>query len=216
VTGTTSGYPVTLRLDGRSCLVVGGGRVAAAKAAGLVAAGAAVTMVAPEVDPEVRALSVEVVERPYRPSDLDGRWLVLTATGLPSVDGAVHADGESLGVWVNAADDPEHCSFTLPAVVRRGPVSVAVATDGRSPALASWLRRRLEVEIGPEYETLARLLADQRDDLRSAGTSTEGLPWQAALDAGLVDLVRDGREDEAQELLRRLVRPARVERTAWQ
>jgi siroheme synthase-like protein len=210
------GYPVTLRLDGRSCLVVGGGKVAAAKIAGLVASGAEVTVVAPTVDPEVRAQSVTVVERAYRPDDVAGRWLVLAATGDPAVDGAVHADAEAAGVWVNAADDPAHCSFLLPAVVRRGPVSVAVATDGRSPALARWLRRRLEAEIGPEYEVLVRMLADERDHLRSTGTSTEGVAWQAALDAGLVDLIREGRIEQAQALLREAIESGNVERTAWQ
>jgi precorrin-2 dehydrogenase/sirohydrochlorin ferrochelatase len=104
-------------------------------------------------------------------------------------------------VWVNAADDPAHCSFTLPAVARRGDIQVAVSTGGTSPAMASWLRSRLEAELGPEYETLLGILREQRDALRSKGTPTEGLAWREALDSGLLDLVKQGRINEARERL---------------
>ena len=210
------GYPVTLRLDGRRCLVVGGGSVALGKVQGLAAAGANVTVVAPDVLPEVAALAAVVERRPYRSDDLAGCWLVVSATGDVGVNARVHADAEAAGVWVNAADDPAHCSFTLPAVARRGPITVAVATDGTSPALASWLRRRIEAELGPEHEVLAQLLADERQALRSAAVPTEGRPWRAALDAGLLDLIREGRVEDARALLRATVRDAEVERTAWQ
>jgi precorrin-2 dehydrogenase/sirohydrochlorin ferrochelatase len=113
----------------------------------------------------------------------------------------VFAEGEAAGVWVNAADDPAHCSFTLPAVARRGPIQVAVSTNGTSPAMASWLRDRFHDELGPEFETLLQLLRDARDALRSTGTPTEGLAWREALDSGLLDLVKQGRINEARERL---------------
>jgi precorrin-2 dehydrogenase/sirohydrochlorin ferrochelatase len=137
---------------------------------------------------------------------------VVAATSDPEVNRQVHDEAEAAGIWVNAADDPANCSFTLPAIVRRGPLSVAVATDGRSPALASWLRAKLEAEIGPEYEELLRLLGSERDGLRSAGIATEGLPWRTALDSGPLDLIRQGRVEEARSLIRRVL----GERTAWQ
>jgi precorrin-2 dehydrogenase/sirohydrochlorin ferrochelatase len=102
---------------------------------------------------------------------------------------------------VNSADDPTNCSFTLPAVVRQGPITVAVGTGGTSPALASWLRRRFEAELGPEYVTLAELLAAARDRLRGDGVPTEGLAWQTALDSGMLDLIRAGKVQEAKERL---------------
>jgi siroheme synthase-like protein len=105
-------------------------------------------------------------------------------------------------VWVNSADDPANCSFTLMSVIRRGDVVVGVGTGGRSPALAAHLRRRLEQEIGPEYETLLDLLADAREALRASGRSTEDADWQSAFDGGIVELVRTGRVDDAKELLR--------------
>jgi precorrin-2 dehydrogenase / sirohydrochlorin ferrochelatase len=194
-------YPVHLDVAGRPCLVVGAGRVAAGKISGLLAAGARVRVVAPEVAPEVEALGVEVERRPYRKGEVAGHRLVITATDDPSVNRQVFLDGEEAGVWVNSADDPANCSFTLPAVVRRGALTVTVATGGHSPALASWLRTRFSEELGPEYETLLQLLAERREALRSEGIPTEGLDWRRALDSGILDLVRQGRTAEARERL---------------
>jgi siroheme synthase-like protein len=195
-------YPVLLRLAGRSCLVVGGGRVALGKVRGLLAADARVTVVAPDVLDELAALEgVTVVRRGYEPGDLTGQRLAIAATDDPAVNHQVFLDGEAAGVWVNSADDPENCAFTLPAVVRQGPITVAVSTGGHSPALASWLRSRLTDELGPEYAVLLRLLAERREALRSEGIPTEGLNWQVALDSGMLDLVREGRVAEARELL---------------
>jgi siroheme synthase-like protein len=193
-------YPVNLVVEGRSVLVVGGGRVATGKVRRLVESGARVTVVAPEISAEIEQLDVVCERRPYEGGEVARYRLAVTATGT-DVDAQVFAEGEAAGVWVNAADDPAHCSFTLPAVARRGPLSVAVSTDGRSPAMASWLRARFEAELGPEYEALLEILREQRDALRSAGTPTEGLAWREALDSGLLDLVRQGRIVEARERL---------------
>ena len=195
-------YPVNLVLDGRRCLVVGGGTIALRKVDGLLACGGRVTVVAPRINPELRALShVVTVERPWHPDDLDGMWLAIAATDDPAGNGAVYAEGQRRGVWVNGADDPANCSFTLPSVVRRGDLQVTVSTGGRSPALASWLRRRLEGEIGPEYAVLLDLLATERDGLKAAGVSTEGLDWRSALDSDMLDLIRTGDLVHARERL---------------
>lgn len=195
-------YPVNLVLDGRRCLVVGGGRVALRKVEGLVACGARVTVVASRVDPHLRGLpGVIVAERPWQADDMAGMWLVIAATDDPSVNRAVFDEGQRRGVWVNGADDPANCSFTLPSVVRRGDLQVTVSTGGRSPALATWLRRRLEGEIGPEYAVLLDLLASERDGLKAAGKSTEGLDWQSALDSDMLGLIRNGDLAHARERL---------------
>ncbi|MBV9951574.1 MAG: bifunctional precorrin-2 dehydrogenase/sirohydrochlorin ferrochelatase [Acidimicrobiia bacterium] len=197
-------YPVNLVIAGRSCLVVGGGPVAAGKVAGLLECDARVDVVAPEI---VEAIAsdprVTCHRRPYVAADLDGRVLVISATGDPAVDGAVFRDAEARGIWVNSADDPEHCTVTLPARVRQGSILVTVSTEGRSPAVASWLRRQLQDQLGPEYETLLDVVAAEREAIRAEGRSTEGLDWQRALDSGMLDLIRQGRTDEAKELLRR-------------
>ena len=201
------GYPVTLLVAGRHCLVVGAGPIAARKATGLLAAGAVVTVVAPKVSAAMEALAgdaLRIQRRPYRPGEAADYRLVVTATGDPAVDGTVSADAEAAGVWVNAADDPAHCSFYLPALSRRGPVSVAVSTDGTSPALASWLRDRLDSELGPpgELEALVDLLAAARAEIRGAGGRTEGLNWRGALDSDMLELIRSGQVDQARERLR--------------
>ena len=195
-------YPVNLVLDGRKCLVVGGGRVARRKVEGLLACGARVTVVAPRVEPALRALpGVSVDERPWEAEDLAGVWLVIAATDDPAVNAAVYAEGERRGIWVNGADDPTNCSFTLPSVVRRGDLQVTVSTGGRSPALATWLRHRLEDDIGPEYAVLLDLLATERDGLKAAGRSTEGLDWNSALDSDMLGLIRNGDLAHARERL---------------
>jgi len=195
-------YPVNLVLDGRRCLVVGGGKIALRKVEGLLACGGRVTVVAPRIDPDLRALpDVTFGERPWRSDDLAGMWLVIAATDDPAVNAAVYDAGQRAGIWVNGADDPANCSFTLPSVVRRGDLQVAVSTGGRSPALASWLRRRLEGEIGPEYAILLDILAAERDGLKAAGRSTEGLDWNSALDSDMLDLIRTGDLAHARERL---------------
>ena len=194
-------YPVLLDLAGRSVLVVGGGRVALGKVRGLLAVGARVTVVSPDVVDELADLDVTVVRRAYEPGDLAGHRLAFTATDDPAVNRQVFLDGEADGTWVNSADDPANCAFTLPAVVRQGPITVAVSTGGHSPALAAWLRDRIGSELGAEHEVLLELLAERREALRSKGTPTEGLSWRQALDSGMLDLVREGRVAEARELL---------------
>jgi siroheme synthase-like protein len=199
------GYPVNLVVSGRRCVVVGGGRIAARKIGALLAAGAVVEVVAPEVGDDVAAWAgagrVTLSQRPFSPADLDGAWLAATATGDPAVDHAVFEAGEARGVWVNSADDPANCSFTLMSVVRQGDLVVTVGTGGRSPALAAWLRRKLDAELGPEYAVLLDLLSEAREELRAGGRSSEEPDWRAALDSGMLELIRAGRTAEAKELL---------------
>jgi len=195
-------YPVNLLLEGRRCLVVGGGRVAVRKVEGLLACGAQVKVVAPRLDADlVDRAGVTCEQRAWKPGDLAGVWLVIAATDDPDANRAVYEAGERAGTWVNGADDPANCSFTLPSVVRRGDLQVAVSTGGRSPALASWLRRRFEDEIGPEYGILLDLLATEREGLKAAGRSTEGLDWQSALDSDMLGLIRNGDLVHARERL---------------
>lgn len=201
-----AGWPVNLLVAGRRILVVGGGRVAARKIEALLDLGADVDVVAVAASAEVRGWAdqgrLRLQERPFTEGDVDGAWLAVAATDDPAVNAAVHAAGEARRVWVNAADDPAHCSFTLMSVVRRADVVVAIGTGGRSPALAAWLKRRIGEEMGPEYETLVELLSEAREELRGAGRSSEEADWQAAFDAGLLDLLRAGQVGEAKELLR--------------
>ena len=194
-------YPVNLIVAGRPVLVVGAGRVAAQKVRGLLAAGAVVTVVAPEVDPAVDELDVTIARRPYARGEVAAYRLAVAATGDPAVNQQVYDDGEVSGTWVNSADDPERCSVTLPARVRQGRVLVTVSTGGHSPAVAAWLRDRLAGELGPEYDQLVGLLSEARAEVLDGGRSTEGLDWRGALDSGILDLIRAGRLEDAKERL---------------
>lgn len=200
-----TGYPVNLLVADKRCVVVGAGRIAAFKIEPLLDAGAQVHVIATRVDDQVRAWGNEgrltLDERAFVDADLDGAWLATAATDDPATNRAVFEAGEARRVLVNAADDPQNCSFTLMSVVRRGDLTITVGTGGRSPALAKWLRSRLETEFGPEYEVLLDLLSEAREELRATGRSSQEPDWQAALDSGILDLVRQGRLADAKELL---------------
>jgi precorrin-2 dehydrogenase / sirohydrochlorin ferrochelatase len=155
-------YMACLDLEGRRCLVVGGGSIGIEKASGLLDCGASVTVVAPQADAGLLELPLEWLRRAYRPSDLDGRYVVVAATSNRSVNRRVFADAEARALLCNVVDTPELCSFILPAVHREGPIAVAVSTGGASPALAQRIRDDVAATIGPEHAELARQLRDRR------------------------------------------------------
>jgi siroheme synthase-like protein len=155
-------YMACIDLAGRSVLVVGGGRVALEKVGGLLRSGARVTVVAPQILPELTALDVTLVRRGYRSEDLDGHFLVIAATSTTSVNRRVFRDAEARRQLCNVVDVPELCSFILPAVHRQGPIAVAVSTGGASPALAQRLRDEIAAVVRPEHADLAYRLRELR------------------------------------------------------
>ena len=155
-------YMVCLDLRGRSCLVVGGGRVAIEKAQGLLECEADVTLVAPAFDPELDELPVRLLRRPFRDSDVVRRFLVIAATNDRLVNSRVSSAAGERGIPCNVADDPELCSFILPAIVRRDPIAVAVSTGGASPALAQRLRDDIGELVTERHAKLAERLHDLR------------------------------------------------------
>jgi precorrin-2 dehydrogenase/sirohydrochlorin ferrochelatase len=171
-------FPVNLNLVGRPVLVVGGGRIAYRKVQQLLAAGADITVLAPHIIDEFQDVPVTLVHREYATGDVAQFRLVITATGNTPVDQAIFDECEALGIWVNSADDPQRCSFTLPAAFRRGPVMITVSTGGASPALASFLRSELEQLVGPEFADVAAELAAQRAQFHADGISTEDVDWK--------------------------------------
>ena len=179
-------YPIMLDLTGVPVLVVGGGRVALRKIEGLVNAHADVTVVAPSVASGIAELPVRVVVRAYESGDLDSVRLVITATDDPAVNAAVAADATARGIWVNSADDPANCTFTLPAVARDGAVTVAVGTGGSSPALASHLRAEFQRWLNDIGAAEAAVdLSAQRGQLQADGVSTESIDWSNRVAAAL-------------------------------
>ena len=136
-------FPAFIKLAGRRVVVIGGGPVAASKLEALLNAGADITVVAPELVPEIRSSSVTILERGFQLSDLDGAWLVVAAA-TPDVNRAVAQAAETRHIFVNAVDDPPNASMYLGGVVRRAGVTFAISTDGRAPALAGLLREALD------------------------------------------------------------------------
>ncbi len=181
------GYPVTLDLHGIPVLVVGAGPVAARKVAGLAAAGAVVRVVAPDVSAgmtaEVDEGHVETLtRRPFQPNDVVGMRLVVAATGSDA-DHDVAVAASAAGIWVNAADRPDDCSYILPAVARHGAVSIAVSSDGTSPALAQRLRDDAARLLNDDVAALADRLSRQRTAIKAEGGSTELHDWSGDIEA---------------------------------
>ena len=153
-------YPLFLELQGRPCLVIGGGRVAFGKASTLLRCGAKVTVVSPRLSSGLRRLArgrkIRWKTHRFRPVDLAGMELAVAATDDQQVNLQATREARRRKVWINVADRPALCSFILPSVVRRGKLVLAISTGGASPALAKWIRKDLEGRYGPEF---GRLLA---------------------------------------------------------
>ena len=181
-------FPVNLNLHGRPVLVVGGGRIAFRKVEQLLMADAEVTVLSPIFVDEFTSLPVTLVQREYASGDVDAFRLVITATGNTPVDQQIFDECEAKGIWINSADDPDRCAFTLPAALRRGDLMVTVSTGGASPALASWLRSHLELSIVPEFEEVVSRLAIERARIHAQGESTENVQWQPIIAGVMADL----------------------------
>lgn len=199
-------FPMMLDLQGRACLVVGGGVVAARKIEGLLEASARVTVVSPTLAPAILDIArdgrLRWWPREYAAGDVAGFTLVMVATDDRSVNARVAAEARERSVWVNCADDPERCDFILPSVLRRGPLTVAVSTGGASPSVAHMVREELEAVLPPDYGPLTEMVADVRRGLRERGIAPDAERWRAALDGELRRLVAEGRPVEARERLR--------------
>jgi precorrin-2 dehydrogenase/sirohydrochlorin ferrochelatase len=164
-------YPIFLNLESHRVVVIGGGEVAERKIESLLDTGATITVISPEVTPDIASLSaqnrIELYKRVYNPGDCAGAALVFSAAGDPEISKAVYAEATALGIFINTADQPALCSFIMPAMVRRGDIGVAISTSGTSPALAARLRRKILGVIGPEYARLAELLSRARPEIRN-------------------------------------------------
>jgi siroheme synthase-like protein len=198
--------PIAVDLEGRACVVVGGGEVAAQKVDLLLRAGAKVTVIAPALADEIAARAAReprltIERRAYRDGDLAGAAIAFAATGSPAVQAAVASEAASRGVWLNAADDPERCTFLMPAIVERGPLAVAVGTGGASPALARRVRDEIAARVGMEYGEAAEYLGSLRRRFRAGAARQRA--FARLLDEGLVEAFRTGDRDRIERLTER-------------
>jgi precorrin-2 dehydrogenase/sirohydrochlorin ferrochelatase len=209
-------YIACLRLSGRRCLVVGGGEVGLEKVEGLLACDAAVTLVAPAAHGELMALAAEGSiaweRRRYESADLDGSFLVIAATDDSEVNIAVHEDAEARAMLVNVVDVPPLCNFILPAIVRSGPLAIAVSTAGASPALAKRMKREIAALFGEDYARLAVILNDARGWAKATlPTFQERRAFFDSIVSGDPDpiaLLRDGDEGAVFDLIEHAKRTA--------
>ena len=202
-------YIACLRLSGRPCLVVGGGEVGLEKVEGLLACDGAVTLVAPEAVPELeqyaREGSIRWERREFRDSDLDRQFLAIAATSITGVNISVYDGAERRAMLCNVVDVPPLCNFILPAIVRTGPLAIAISTAGASPALAKRMKREIADTYGEPYARLAVMLNDARGwakaTLPTYQDRKEFFEGIVNGDPDPVDLIRAGREDDVRELI---------------
>lgn len=211
-------YPIFVEMRGRKVLLVGGGHVALEKIGKLVESEADVTVVAPALIPEVRSFiddgRARLLEREFEPGDTAGAEVVFVATDNGAINREVADEARGRGLWVNAADDVENCDFILPGVARAGRITIATSTGGASPALARWLRERMEAFLADDVVALGDVLAELRVRARARDrecasgcdrtqppppllckTCPNRIPpdlWQTAIDDGVIDLLRAG------------------------
>jgi precorrin-2 dehydrogenase / sirohydrochlorin ferrochelatase len=205
-------YPMFVDLEGRRCLVVGGGPVATEKVEKLLQHGAVIRLVTPETTDELAAMvsSGEVAEhrrRAYRPEDLEGCFLVIAATNLDAINRMIWQDAEALNLLCNVVDVPPLCNFIVPSIVRRGELALAISTGGASPVVAKHIRRELEEAYGPEWEALVELLRDVRDELkvRYPDMPSRRDAVERLMETDVVQRLADGDDDGARELAQRVL-----------
>lgn len=194
-------YPVALDLDGKGCLVVGGGEIADGKLDALLASGARVTVVSPSVRPRIAALAdagrITLHRRPYQPSDLTGAFMVIAATDDRAVNAVIANEGRAAGLLVNAVDDPPNCDFFAVAIVRRGDLQLSISTNGLSPAFARWMREQLDAALPREYGDLLKVLGEVRETLKARGPIPAYGHWQAAITEDVLECLQRGDIAEA-------------------
>lgn len=204
-------YPVFLRVAGRGCVVIGGGKVAEQKVESLLKAGARVTVISPELSPRLTALAatqaIECRQRPYVTGDLSACFLAYAASDDEHVQLRVAEEARAAGVLLNAVDRPQLCDFIAPAVVERGNLAVAISTGGTSPALAKRIRQDLEEVFGSEYELTLDLLGRLRQCLavRSRSRAQRRRIFSMLVNSPLIDYLRQRQTDEIDRLLAEIV-----------
>ncbi len=201
--------PVMLNLSGKRCVIVGGGRVAARRAGALLKAGAAVAVVAPDIQPGLAALPLELHHRPYQPGDLAGALIVVIATDDPRVNQAVARDAQAAGVWANRADSPDAGDFTVPAHAHHGPITLAVHTGGASASASATIRQELSDALDPHWPKLIELAGGFRSIIQERWpdpVQRRGRLMKLA-DPHAMAILKDRGEDALLEYYRRLAGP---------
>lgn len=201
----TTSYPVFLDVRGRRCVVIGGGPLAEEKVAGLLGAGARVTVIARELTDRLeelaRAAGIDWLPRSYQEGDLGGAFVAIAAGENHAVNQRIWEEAERRDIPLNAVDDLRHCHFLAPAIHRVGDVTVAISTAGKAPALAVRLRQQLAELVRPEHGLLADLLGSLRREVTASvpDFAARKQLWYRMVDSDALTLLRDGNVDAARE-----------------
>ena len=200
-------YPIYLDLRGRPCLVIGGDREALRKALGLLESEARVTLIAQKTVRDLAVLAddgrITWQQRAYREGDLQGVFLAIASPEVSGQFEAIYQEALARGVLVNCMDDPARCVWIAPSIIRRGDVTIAMSTGGRSPAYARWLRANLEEVLPEEFLALGELMIELRDEFRRKRLQiSDAERWQVPLDHQVVRLLADGKREEAKAVFR--------------
>ena len=200
-------YPIHLNINNRNCLVVGGGGVGTRKVKTLLDCGARVTLVSPEISPQLRDLAASgdiiLKERSYQSDDLSNLFLVIGATDDEKLNKQISSDADRLNTLCNIADRPEVCNFILPSIVHRDDLVITISTSGKSPALAKKLRKALENQFGKEYGTLLRLMGAIRKKLLQQAHEPEAHKplFEQLLNSDLIGMIQEGEVEKIDSLL---------------
>lgn len=213
-------YPVYLNLENRRCVVVGGDQHAEEKVKGLLDAGADVTVIAPELNDALEALvragQIKAVRRGYLSGDLEGGFLVISATMDSSINARVWNEASERNILINSMDDVPHCSFIAPSIVRQGDLIVSISTSGAAPALAVRLRQRLTEELGPEYGRFLELVWPLREELPRLYPAFQQRRaiWYQLVDSDIIHRLRRGDEAGAKARIDEIVHNGLVKEEA--
>jgi len=200
-------YPIFVNLKDQPCTIIGGGKIAEGKVEGLLDAGATITVISPALTPALQNLADEkqftYIERIYQNGDLDGAFMVICATDQNDINHRVWLDASENHQLVNVVDDTPRCNFIAPAILRKGDLSIAISTGGKAPAMAVRLKEFLDKNIGPEYARFLELAGQLRSPLAKhiPDFETRKALWYQILDAGVLDLLSQGNESEAMDLI---------------
>jgi len=204
--GIRSYFPAFLKLQGKRCIIVGGGEVALRRVKTVLSCGGRVTVISSDLHSELKRLveegTIQWVNRNYEPDDLQGAFLVIAATNHQEVNQEIVEKARNLRCLVNTVDDPEHSDFIVPSFFKRGGLILAISTSGKSPALARKIREDLEAVFGEEYAELTSLIEEVRLEFKAKGKSFNPEAWHRALDlTPLRELLKKGQRKEAKSIL---------------
>jgi len=200
-----SSYPVSLNLEDRKCVIIGGGIIAERKVVTLLEAGAVVRVVSPDLTDKLQELAnhslIEYIPSDYESHHLDSAFLVIAATNIREVNKAVFDEAQQRGILVNVVDDPELCTFFAPAVVRRGDLTISVSTAGKSPSLSRRIREQLEAIYGLEYSDFVELLGEIRAEVieQHLDYNESARAFREILNSEVLDMLAHGEYDKAKK-----------------